>query len=135
MKTRRYRLLGAVLGIAAVLPVTAAFAEHHDHDGGRHGGDRGDWHDGDRRHDWHDGRLDWWGGIGPQWYYGPGYYDPGYYDPGYYDPAPVYPYPNAYVQPSIPAPVGPLWYYCAAPAGYYPYVGQCSVPWQAVTPR
>jgi hypothetical protein len=24
------------------------------------------------------------------------------------------------------------WYYCAAPAGYYPYVTQCNTGWQAV---
>ena len=27
------------------------------------------------------------------------------------------------------------WYYCTAPAGYYPYVNTCSRPWIAVTPR
>jgi hypothetical protein len=26
------------------------------------------------------------------------------------------------------------WYYCNSPAGYYPYVTQCSGPWQQVTP-
>jgi hypothetical protein len=139
MKTRHYGLLGAALVLATVLPC-AAFAQHHDHDDGRHGdyhhdnhggwqGDRGHpfprydidrWHSGGWRHEWHDGRLGWWWTVGPQWYYYP---------------APVYPYPNPYVPPSIPAPVGPMWYYCGAPAGYYPYVGRCSVQWQAVPPR
>jgi hypothetical protein len=27
------------------------------------------------------------------------------------------------------------WYYCTAPAGYYPYVQQCSRPWIAVQPQ
>ena len=26
----------------------------------------------------------------------------------------------------------PVWYYCANPPGYYPYVGSCPVPWQHV---
>jgi hypothetical protein len=24
------------------------------------------------------------------------------------------------------------WYYCADPAGYYPYVSQCNTDWQSV---
>lgn len=27
------------------------------------------------------------------------------------------------------------WYYCTAPAGYYPYVNTCTRPWIAVTPQ
>jgi hypothetical protein len=42
----------------------------------------------------------------------------GYYpDYGYYD------YSQPYSQ---------TWYYCSDPAGYYPYVTQCSTGWQAV---
>jgi hypothetical protein len=26
------------------------------------------------------------------------------------------------------------WYYCSNPAGYYPYVRQCSTLWQKVVP-
>ena len=41
-----------------------------------------------------------------------------------------------------PAPAAPqvapqqpsYWYYCTEPAGYYPYVNQCSRPWIAVQP-
>jgi hypothetical protein len=30
------------------------------------------------------------------------------------------------------APTSQIWYYCADPAGYYPYVTQCSIDWQPV---
>jgi len=36
--------------------------------------------------------------------------------------------------PGYPGYVGPVWYYCANPPGYYPYVGTCLVPWQPVVP-
>jgi hypothetical protein len=29
-------------------------------------------------------------------------------------------------------PYSQTWYYCSDPAGYYPYVAQCSTGWQAV---
>ena len=53
-----------------------------------------------------------------------GYYG---YDPGssYYGNYPDYGYgsrPNT----------GQTWYYCSDPAGYYPYVAQCNIGWQAV---
>jgi hypothetical protein len=51
------------------------------------------------------------------WYYGYPYYD--YY--GYYG-------DSGYAQPDA----GPVWYYCSDPAGYYPYVAQCSTDWQTV---
>lgn len=64
----------------------------------------------------------------------------------YFYPAPVYPYPNPYqppvvmveqppvaVVPPAPAPGAPqYWYYCPNPQGYYPYVADCSTPWQKV---
>jgi hypothetical protein len=59
----------------------------------------------------------------------------------YFYPAPVYPYPDPYLPPGAVAPPvsGPAlgspqqyWYYCANPAGYYPYVPQCGTTWQAV---
>lgn len=78
-------------------------------------------------HDWHDGRYAWWWVVGGSWYF--------YTEP-------VYPYPT-YVPPAVviqqappPVPAGPppvqVWYYCASPQGYYPYVASCSVPWQPV---
>jgi hypothetical protein len=93
----------------------------HGGGGGFHGGGGGGFHGGGFHpafggvhgggfHDgrFHDGRF--FGGVG--W---GGYYP---YDGGYYDDA----------QPSY----SQTWYYCADPAGYYPYVTQCSVGWQAV---
>jgi hypothetical protein len=71
----------------------------------------------------HGGRAGWWWIVGDTWYFYP---------------APVYPYPDPYLPPGMapapapaPAPVA-TWYYCPNPQGYYPYVGQCSVPWQPV---
>jgi len=57
--------------------------------------------------------------------------------------APIYPYPNPYLPPTVvvqqvapqPQPLQPQsqsWYYCPNPQGYYPYVPQCNVPWQSV---
>jgi hypothetical protein len=124
-KNRNRSRIGRALGTAAaaVLCLTAfgqlnlAYAEPHGgggfHGGGFHGGGfhaafgevhGGGFHDGR----FHDGRF--FGGGG--W---SGYYP---YDGGYYDAA----------QPSY----SQTWYYCADPAGYYPYVTQCSVGWQAV---
>ncbi|HVH79487.1 MAG TPA: hypothetical protein VM782_08875 [Stellaceae bacterium] len=57
----------------------------------------------------HDGRF--FGGVGLGGYYP--YYDG--YDDG--------------TQPSS----SQTWYYCADPAGYYPYVTQCYTGWQAVS--
>lgn len=38
-------------------------------------------------------------------------------------------------QPADPAVVPPvLWYYCTNPAGYFPYVQNCSEPWVKVVP-
>ena len=28
-----------------------------------------------------------------------------------------------------------FWYYCTEPAGYYPYVRRCTVPWMTVVPQ
>lgn len=88
------------------------------------------WHSGRWVHSRHDGHLGWWWVIGPTWYL--------------YS-APVYPWPDPYMPPTIlsapPPPAGTVlttpsqyWYYCADPEGYYPYVPQCRVPWQAVPP-
>jgi hypothetical protein len=80
----------------------------------------GRWRGGGWQHSWHNGRFGWWWVVGPTWY-------------SY--PAPIYPYPSPYVPPAIPAPAGPMWYWCAAPAGYYPYVATCGGPWQPVQPH
>ncbi|MCL4802116.1 MAG: hypothetical protein KJ025_21165 [Burkholderiales bacterium] len=79
----------------------------------------------------------WWG---PRFYYPPAYY--------YYPPYPYYyQYPPVATGPASP-PVyvergetaaesdsTSWWYYCANPAGYYPYVKQCPGGWQRVAPR
>lgn len=77
---------------------------------------------------------------GPVW--GPGYYGP----PAYYYPPPVYYSPPPTV---VEVPVAPptyiertpvqqqstgVWYYCANPKGYYPYVQNCPGGWRPVTP-
>jgi hypothetical protein len=86
------------------------------HGGGFHGGGfhGGGFHDG-RFHDgrFHDNRFFFGGSVGfgyPWW--------------GYY---PDYGYDN-YSQPYA----SQAWYYCADPAGYYPYVTQCNTGWQTV---
>jgi hypothetical protein len=76
------------------------------------------WSGGRWRHGKHDGRLGWWWIVGGAWYFYP---------------IPVYPYPDPYQPPLAPLPTPPqYWYYCANPAGYYPYVAQCLVNWQRV---
>jgi len=79
------------------------------HDGRFHGGG---FHDG-RFHDgrFHDNRFFFGGSFAYPWW---GYYP----DYGYYD----------YSQPYA----SQAWYYCADPAGYYPYVTQCNTGWQTV---
>jgi len=81
----------------------------HDRDDFRHrGGDRDDF----RRRGGFGG---WWGG-GVGW-------DAPYYDYGYPDYG-SYGYSQSYA--------AQYWYYCQDPAGYYPYVQQCSTTWQTV---
>lgn len=92
------------------------------------------------------GRVQLGIGIGVPYGYGYGY---GYgWDP-FWGPPPVYYAPRApivierdppvYVQrqPAAPAPAAApptTWYYCTKPAGYYPYVQNCSNPWVPVDP-
>jgi hypothetical protein len=79
--------------------------------------DLGYWGTGRWYHGYHGGRFGWWWIVGPTWYIYP---------------APVYPYPNPYIPPTIAPAAAPSWYWCPNPAGYYPYVATCSVPWQPV---
>ncbi|MGA7264203.1 MAG: hypothetical protein WA709_02990 [Stellaceae bacterium] len=80
------------------------------HGGGFHG-DR--FHDGRFGHDrFRDNRFFFGGAFAYPYGWG---YSPDY---GYYD----------YSQPYS----SQTWYYCADPAGYYPYVTQCNTGWQAV---
>ena len=89
----------------------------HQHDFRRWSGGR--WYNGP-----HGGRSGWWWIVGPTWYFYSSH---------------VYPYPDAYlppvvvVAPPLQPPMPPqYWYYCTDPPGYYPYVSQCLVNWQAV---
>jgi hypothetical protein len=81
------------------------------------------WVGGRWNHGWHNGHFGWWWFAGGAWYF--------------YD-APIYPYPldvsDEYYVDETPdyGNGGPYWYYCQSPAGYYPYVQQCSAPWQPV---
>jgi hypothetical protein len=67
----------------------------------------------------------WWWVVGTTWYLYP---------------APTYPAPDPSQPPLTVANAtppgyqpGPYWYWCGQPAGYFPYVSQCQVPWQPVT--
>lgn len=70
------------------------------------------------------------------WEFGPffGPYDYGLYDPYAYagPPIVVAPPPAPGVAPAPAVPDSRYWYYCSSPAGYFPYVMQCQVPWQTV---
>ncbi len=114
-------IASAVLFISAATGVARADEEH------RHGDihefhhyDMDRWHGGHWAHTFHEGRHGWWWIVGGTWYYYP---------------APVYPYPDPYVPPSVivtqPTETQQYWY-CANPAGYYPYVSACYVQWQMV---
>ncbi|MGE5384297.1 MAG: hypothetical protein ACM3SV_00250 [Betaproteobacteria bacterium] len=69
--------------------------------------------------------------VGPAW--GP-WYPPPYY---YYPPVVIERSPPVYIEQStMPPPSQPAyWYYCPTANGYYPYVKNCPVPWQTVSPR
>jgi hypothetical protein len=82
----------------------------HEHDLGVWSGGR--WFHGD-----HGGRAGWWWIVGGIWYFYP---------------APVYPYPDPYVPPVAVTPPPQYYYWCSVPAGYYPQVPVCRVPWQPV---
>jgi hypothetical protein len=122
--------LGAALLVTGL--GTAAEAQHHDdHRRGDphwhgdihafHDRDFSYWRGGHWFHGRRGGQFGWWWVVGPTFYF--------------YS-QPVYPYPNPYVPPvASAAPPSGTWYYCANPQGYYPYVPQCGVPWQAVPAR
>ena len=124
-------LAGVVLSIALICP---GAADEPGRRGPRETGPRPAWHGEIHRfrdHDlglwrggrWYHGRhgdrLGWWWVVAGIWYFYP---------------APVYPYPNPYQPPAVTVlPAAPqYWYYCADPAGYYPYVAQCRGDWRAV---
>jgi hypothetical protein len=81
------------------------------------------WRGGFWWHGYRGARFGWWWFANGFWYW--------------YD-APVYPYPanvaDYYVPSDSYAPAGPIWYYCANPAGYYPTVHACPSGWQPIQP-
>lgn len=99
------------------------------------------WRGGRWYHGYHDGRNAWWWFAGGIWY---AYSAPIYPYPDPYQPPVVIvqtPQPPVYVEQNPPvqaappaqnAPQAQFWYYCSNPAGYYPYVPNCSVDWQKV---
>jgi hypothetical protein len=135
MNRIRFHLLVATVA-AALLPSVAGAEEHfthhefHDRDVAHfRGHDLDVWRAGHWAHEWRNGRFGWWWFAGGIWYF--------------YD-APVYPYPTTlsgvtFVEPEVvtqpAAPSGvPAYYYCDNPAGYYPYVTTCTVPFRPVAP-
>jgi hypothetical protein len=119
--------LAAVMGLAVAGGAWAAPSGHSGHGGhgGFHGG-HGHFHG--RSH------VGVW--VGSTWGYG---YGPGWYgDPWY---GYQYPYGRTLVVQPPPVyieqggePTAQMWYYCARPQGYYPYVKNCSTAWRAVLP-
>lgn len=85
--------------------------------------------------------------VYPGWragYWGPGYWGSWPYAWGAavtlpYAVAPVVvnaaPPAPVVVQTAPEAPAASYWYYCTQPAGYFPYVQQCSQPWMKVVPQ
>ena len=94
-----------------------------------------------RRHHHHHHRSHvgiWFGVPGPFYAY-PRYYPRYYYPPAVVVPAPAPPVyierPQVEAPPSPTADSGAYWYYCRDTQTYYPYVQQCALPWERVTPQ
>jgi hypothetical protein len=94
-----------------------------------HEEDLGRWRGGHWWHGAHVGRLGWWWVVDGAWYFYP---------------APIYPYPDPYVPPTVvtQAPPPPLtqsspqyWYYCTSAKAYYPYATDCPEGWVPVVPQ
>lgn len=113
----------ALTALAASMDVSA-----HSRGGGGHWNGGGHWH-GHGGH-WHGhGHVGLFIGVplGAPWY-------------PYYpsvvtiqSPQPVYYVERNPISSTAPLPSG-WWYYCPNPAGYYPYVQSCTLPWQPVEP-
>jgi hypothetical protein len=59
---------------------------------------------------------------------------PRFYGGIFYDVPPIWVAPAPYIGVVPAPPPAPLWYYCTDPAGYYPTVSACTVPWTPVAP-
>lgn len=78
------------------------------------------WHEGRWYHGVHEHFDGWWWVVGLNWFWYPAFVDP---------------YPDYYLPPAVvaePELRRRYWYYCELPAGYYPYVTRCEVPWTRV---
>jgi hypothetical protein len=135
-------IAAGLLGAAVLCQTDIAYAFSPPHGsgfagGGFHGGGFGGFAGGGGHGGWGGGYGHGWGGGygyghgGYGYGHGYGYGYGGYGDPGnswgFVGSFPAYG-SYSYSQPST----GQVWYYCAAPAGYYPYVTQCSTAWQTV---
>ena len=139
---RTYSRLLCVFFMAFILSIPVARAEAfrggrgvggHGNFGGFHGGSLGAWRGGYWNHGWYGNNFGWWWVVGGAWYLYPA---PIYPYPDAYS-VPMYPYPGAYpAQMYAPAPPPPaasqahVWYRCANPNGYYPYIPECPGGWQ-----
>lgn len=121
------RLLIALFAATSLASAGAASAQHwHDH--GFYGRDFHSfgprefaiWRGGHWVHDVYLGVFGWWWVVDGVWYpYA----------------APAYPYPTYVSSPppgASPGAGGAVWYHCAKPDGYYPYVGACPGGWTVV---
>jgi hypothetical protein len=118
----------ALLCAAALGQPNLAYAGPHGGGGGFHGGGFGGFHGGGFG-GFHGGRF---GGFHGDRFHGDRFRDSRFFFGGLY----AYPwlgdYPDyGYYDYSQPY-ASQTWYYCADPAGYYPYVTQCNAGWQAV---
>jgi hypothetical protein len=120
-------LLATALSSVAIAP---AWADPYGYHGGGHGGGHGAYY----------GNA--WGALGLA-LFGTAVILAATAPPPPYYPAPVYPQQVYPPQPVVvtqmapqPAPVPEQnwWYYCAKPAGYYPYVKACPMGWTKVSP-
>jgi hypothetical protein len=147
---RRGRALGlltaAILCVATLsqpIPAHAAHGGGGGHGGGGHGGGFGGFHGGGGGGGFHGGGFGGFhgsafhgGGFHRGAFHGGGFHAGGFYGGGWddglgwgYDSAGYgWDNPLSYNQATAPQ----SWYYCTNPAGYYPYVTQCSVAWQPV---
>ena len=136
------------LALSALAAPSAMADEHRFHDRDVHHFDhheRERWAGGLWRQEWHHGRYGWWWVVDGFWYF---YERPVYPFPMVVSevvlpeavPAPP---PGVIIQQAAPpvviqqAPPPPpnqptMWYYCDNPAGYYPYVQTCTMPFRAV---
>jgi hypothetical protein len=120
-----------LLLVLVLLVGSTAYADARSGHGGRHGGFHRERHSGVRG-----------GGSGhrhfvPRHKFGHVHrFYPHSYGGIFFDVSPLWIAPAPYIglTPVPPPPPAPVWYYCTDPAGYYPIVPECTVPWTPVAP-